>query len=163
MMRLLQSRSARERRLIAAAAALLVTAGLAQFVYLPLADYRERERRAWDAAAGRLARVEMQAAEVVALRGLERDRPAADADRSIRSIASESARAAGLTLSRLAAEPESRLGVWFDAAPSPALFRWIEALETRHRIVVVKATLTADREGPGLRAQLTLARLEPAS
>jgi len=165
MMRMLQARSARERRLIGIAAVLLAAVGLVQFVYLPLADYRERERRAWDSAAERLARVETQAAEIVALRGLERAKPeaVAEADRSIRSIVGRSAKAAGLALSRLAPEPDGRLGVWFDAAAAPALFRWIEALETRHGITVAKATISADSDGSAVRAQLTLARAEPAS
>jgi len=163
MIRWLETRPRRERRLLALAGLLLVVAVLWLGLYRPLAQYRTQSERAWTAASERLAEVEALAAEIVVRRRRERKNEAPSGDRPIRSVVSETARRHGLTLSRLAPESNARLGVWFESAEAPALFRWVEMLEDRFGIEVAKASIATNADGPTIRAQLTLARPEPAT
>lgn len=163
MMRWLETRPRRERRLMALAGLLAVAVALWLGLYQPLAHYRAQSERAWTAASERLAEVEALAAEIQLLRRQERDATRPNGERPVRSVVSETARQYGLTLSRLAPEPNGRLGVWFEAAESTALFRWIEMLEDRFGIEVAKASIAENAGGPTVRAQLTLARPEAAA
>lgn len=163
MRRLLESRTPRERALMAVAAALVLALGLTLLVYRPLADARHRHRQAWESAAGRLAQVETQAAEIVALRKRSDESPAAAPDSSLRSLVGRTAQAKGLTVSRLAPGSTGALGVWFEAVEAPRLFRWIETLAERYGVTVAKASVSANDSSATVRAQLRLQRSETDS
>jgi len=163
MRRFLDSRSPRERVMIALAALLVVALGLSAGVYRPLAEYRARERQAWSAALDRLAQVEAQAVEILALRSSPDDSEAAGRDLSLRSIAGRSAKEAGLTVSRLSPSDSGRLEIWFETAKARRLFGWMARIEERYGVTIAKATVSANDEAATVRAQLTLARGEAAS
>ena len=138
-----ETRSLRERRLLAIMFALLaiVLAWLA--VVRPLADALE---------AARLR----HAAAVVALAGARAARPAAApaAAGPADSIVAETAAAAGFAGARIARLGPARAGVAVDSARPQALFGWIAEMERRGLVVErLRAQANADRT---LSAELAL-------
>jgi len=144
-----QTRQPRERRLLTVGAVLVAGVALVQGAWLPLE--RARQRAADDHAAARtlLAGVE-QAAALARQAGAQAAR---HGDAPLRATVIETARGAGLTITRLEPQGEA-LAVWLDAVAAPALHGWVLALGDTHGIRVARASLRRNDDGATVRAQL---------
>lgn len=120
------ARSPRERVLLAVMCALIAALVLWYGLASPLLRGAEDARREREAAAERLARVEAGATLVRRLAASAPTRPAAE----VEMLVVDSAAQSGLRVDRRRTESDG-VTVWLDAATAPALFAWMDGLQTR--------------------------------
>jgi len=156
MKQLWTDRNARERRLLAVAGGLLALLLLWQFVLKPVADYRANARLAYERAQARLVTMQRSAGEAMALMA-ERRGGQAKAAEDVRGAAMASARAKGVTVTRLQPMEDGGVTLWIDGADTRILYDWVVMLERDHGITVIKASLSANDGAATVRAQLQLA------
>ncbi|MDX1581644.1 MAG: type II secretion system protein GspM, partial [Alphaproteobacteria bacterium] len=79
----------------------------------------------------------------------------------VRTVAVSTARAAGVTLTRLEPLDDGSLTVWLEDVEAPALYGWLLRLYREHGIAVTKASLSRNSDTPTTRAQIQLSRGSP--
>lgn len=139
---------ARERRLVALAALVVLLALGWTTVWEPLRDARRAAAEQVATQRALLDWLERMAPQVRRWQRAEAPERAADG-RSTLAIIDQSARAAGLAGALKRIEPGSgdEVRVDFAGAAFPDLMRWLSRLVAEHPIAVVR--LSADRSGPG--------------
>lgn len=149
----------RERWIVLGGAAVLAVVLAYLLVWEPiqvsLADQRDRIERQ-RAELGELVRIREQ---VERLREQARDREPAS-DTAPLSAANEAANSMGLgsALQRVEPRGDDRVQVWFEAAAFQDLIRWLQTMQSEHRLTVANATIERHTEPGRVTAQLTLER-----
>lgn len=145
----LQSRSPRERLLMAIAGGFALLLAGYYLALAPLLAYRADARADYAYAVQTLTEVE---------RGLRLARPAAaaspgsglDLTRAINATAREHA----LAIVRMEPDPGGGVRVWFDRADARALFAWLDHLAAQYGASVSSATIERNDDGATVSARI---------
>lgn len=139
MMSMWSARSAREKLLLGVAAAVLMLAGLVQFLLIPAVQRRaDAEVRVAEAASTLLRLERLRAAGVTQAPAA----PGANAAASVAALAAE----AGL-VPAIASEGAPALSFVFPSADPQQVFGWVARVETSLGLKVQSAELTAAEPG----------------
>ncbi|MGF1605438.1 MAG: type II secretion system protein GspM [Rhodothalassiaceae bacterium] len=149
-----QGLTARERLLIAMMVATMLAVAIYFGVYRPLTGYHAQAVRAYAAAQDMAQEVAIGLARADQLEQQAERRPAVR--ESVRVAAGQTARALGLTISRLQPGQDGRVTLWLDEVAAPLLFQWLAELETAHGVVVARASVTPGRGQSTVNAQIEL-------
>ncbi|MFN7055250.1 type II secretion system protein GspM [Hyphomonas sp.] len=140
------TRSGREKLLIALAALLLTGALWWQFLLVPAAARKAEATLEQERAVQTLARLDRIAAMAAETGGPRPMRPARDAE-TLRRIAISRASDAGLIVADTRQPAPGRLQLDLPGADPSAVFAWTLGLETAEGITVSSASLTAAEDG----------------
>lgn len=147
----------RERRIVAAGAAVLALVLLYLAVWEPLAQARHAREQALVDERALAALLETLAVEMQQRGGAG---AVAGTGQSLLAVVDQSRRASALSKppSRLQPEGEDTVRIWLEDVPFDALVRWLNDLQTRYGVRVADADIERE-SGPGLvNARLTLMR-----
>ncbi|MGD2131802.1 MAG: type II secretion system protein GspM [Maricaulaceae bacterium] len=144
--------SGRERALIALAGGVVLALGFAQLVMIPLRKERAQAQAAFLESEQLLAEVRAGAARAPAAS------PAAVTDdgSSLRATLMATARARGLTISRVQPLDDGGLSLRFDAADPVVLYEWIAAAADDRGVLVRQASLSRVESGGFVQATVVL-------
>ncbi len=145
-------RTQREKAALVGLGGLLLVLCAVQFGMKPLVAYRLGAKTDFENAVALLAQVEADASEIEGLRSGAVARAHVEARTAVGLVASEQ----GLAITRLQPHENNDLDVWLDDVGSPALYKWITALQERYGISVARASIQKS-EGGSVRAQITFA------
>lgn len=138
----------RERQLLGLGAALIAVALIWTAVVKPALDYRQQAVTGLDREIASLAWMESNRSLAVARQN------AGGGQQAQLSTINRSASQHDIPLRRIQPDGDGFI-VHVESRPFEALVRWMEALETRHGVKVVSATVDPDEEGR-VNARLTL-------
>lgn len=157
MMAYWQRLNARQQRVLAAAALILVAAALFVWVWEPLAQSRDLER---ERVAAQRALLDWLEAVEPAARALRQGQAGARdlGGRSLLGVADQTARAAGLAgaLTRIEPVGEDQVRVWLDEAEFTATMRWLETLSVNHPVRTAQLEVERGRAAGMVNARVTL-------
>jgi len=150
-MTFLEDRTPRERALVFGALALAAIFLIWQFVLAPVF--------AGKAAAQQDLRIAQRDFEIVKL-GLPNMKQQTKVDKAVfdRSAAVETAKAVGLTISRIQPGQNESLQVWFEDAQSSSVYAFLGRISAAYNVDISRAQISRQESG-FVSAQLTLAPL----
>lgn len=143
--------SARERNLVYGALALLALFAVWQFAVKPVLNAKQEAQRLQNAALRNQAIV-ANGIGVITPGGAQMSASKAAFDRS---AIIDTARGLGLPISRIQPQGGNSIRVWFDNAPSGAVYEFVAAITQSHNVSVSRAQIQR-RDGGFVSAQISL-------
>lgn len=143
----------RERRLIAAGAAVTVFLVGWQGLVAPISEYRASAEAEWRTALSQADEARRLARRIRSLTAVTNER---DSAIDVRTAAAAAARDNNVSIARLQPMADGGLEVWIEDAEASDVIRWISLLRERHAIGVARASIARRDSDAGIRAQVVL-------
>ncbi len=159
------ARTPRERVLLGVMGVFLFVLIFAQGLVAPILSGRVAAERSFVSANADLAFVRQGAAQLALVRG---ENPAngqanttQDTSQSVRAVVGGTHAAFGLQINAVTPSGDDQVAVRLDEANAIALYAWLQQLQSDYGVVVTEASIRRSDRDNKVRANLTLARVQP--
>ncbi len=142
----------REKLLVSVATLLVLLIFSWQFLIKPISSFGPSQQKQY---AKSLADLEIMQKGISTLSAVPTTRKSNLPVTKLMTEVTRSAGQNGLMITRRQPNGETGISLWFEQAPSPKFYRWLDELTSAHHVTLMRASINRNNDGT-IQAQVTL-------